>query len=341
MKQKISYDDYLKMMRDPEIEDEIILEYMNVVSGEGGFDFEVEPNPDKVDLSPEDVEFENAMNVGNGFARLRRRLQFLRRKNNGSTLPVIVSEGDSWFQFPFLVKDIIDQLKDHYLIWSIGAAGDTALNMVKNSLGRGKTEYLNELLKKRDEVQGFLFSGAGNDIIGQNPETNEPVLLELLRDFNGNYHNINGHINHQILDEKLDFLGEVYQQLINTIRATSEFENLPIFIHGYDYPFPYPWGDNDPRNPVHAAKDEWLGKPFAQRNIMDQNLRRKIIKHLIDSLYERLKNVAGNSQTTGVWLIDCRGSMPNVEDWIDEIHGTSKGFEKVASRFISIMGQVV
>lgn len=338
---KITYDEYLKMARDPQVEDETLLEYVNIVPGEGGFDFTFVPNPDRVEISLEDLEYENAMQTGNRLSRYRRQARFRWRQSLGLDLPVVVSEGDSWFQFPLLVREIIDQLEDHYLIWSIGAAGDTASNMVLNTTGREKTEYLKELLKKKDEVRGFLFSGAGNDVIGQDPDTQQPVLFDLLNDFNGDVTDVIGHINHGLLRQKLDFLQDVYHQFIRNIRAVPEFAELPIFVHGYDYPFPYPWGTDDPRDPWHAANDEWLGKPLNNRNIVDQTLRREIIKFLIDALYQRLDWVAGNPQSTGVILIDCRGAMPNVEDWIDEIHGTSAGFQKVAARFLPVMQRII
>ena len=85
-----------------------------------------------------------------------------------------MSEGDSWFQFPFVIKDVIDHLNDDYLIWSNGAAGDTADNMIfKNP------EYMTALNEQDDRVTAFLLSAAGNDVIGQD-ENGVPALASLL-----------------------------------------------------------------------------------------------------------------------------------------------------------------
>ena len=143
---KITYSEYLDLARDPETDDDILLSYSRIERGQGGFDFMIKPDSDKVELTDEDLEFENAMQIGNGLARFRRQMRFRRRKLFGSDLPVLVSEGDSWFQFPLLVCEIIDQLDNDYLIWSVGAAGDTAENIVY-----GRAEYLNELKKQKDE----------------------------------------------------------------------------------------------------------------------------------------------------------------------------------------------
>lgn len=333
---KISYAEYLNLARDPETDDDVLLSFSLVKRGEGGFDFSIKPDPEKVEMLAEDIEFENALQIGNGLARFRRQMRFRRRKLFGSNLPILVSEGDSWFQFPLLVDEVVDQLEDDYLIWSVGAAGDTAKNIVF-----GRSEYLNALNRHDDEVQGFLFSAAGNDIIGEDPDTQEAVLLALLKDFNGNEDDIEGHINLDLLEQKMRFLEDAYNKVINDIRTNPKFETLPIIIHGYDYVFPYPWGQNDPRDPVHADKNEWLGAPLDQRQIQNQQQRRNIIKFLIDRLYEMLDGISGSSEVSGVWVVDCRGAMPAVEDWIDEIHGTSDGFKKVAVRFRSVLSQVI
>lgn len=333
---KITYSKYLELARDPETDDKTLLSYSIIERGRGGFDFTIKPNPEKVELTENDIEFENALQIGNGFCRFRRQSRFKRRKLFGCKLPVLVSEGDSWYQFPLLIDEVIDQLEDDYLVWSVGAAGDTAENIVYGN----NTEYLKALDDNRDEVRGFLFSAAGNDIIGEDPATGRAVLLDMLRDFNGDPNDVQGHIDLDMLNSKMDFLRGAYTKVIDDIREKTEFENLPIVIHGYDYAFPYPWGD-DPRNPIHAAKDEWLGGPMSEHRIEDPKLRRNIIKFLIDRLYALLETLAGQSESTGVWLVDCRGAMPEVSDWEDEIHGTSAGFNKVGERFMTVLSKAL
>ena len=333
---KITFNEYLEIVRNPETDDNTILSLSIVEKGQGGFDYTIKPDPQKVELTPEDIAFENAFKIGNGLSRFRRQLRFRRRKLLGSKLPILVSEGDSWFQFPFLVREVIDQLEKKYLIWSVGAAGDTAENIVY-----GRAEYLEALHVQKDNVRGFLFSAAGNDIIGRDTKTGKSVLYDLLKDYNSDTQKIAGHINMDLLEEKLDFLKGAYRKVVDDIRAQPEFTKLPIFIHGYDYPFPYKWDESDHRKPRHAHKNQWLGAPLDQRNYKNPQLRRDIIKFLIDQLYLMLEKVSGNPQETGVWLVDCRGAMPDVNDWIDEIHGNSEGFKKVAKRFIQVISQAI
>lgn len=337
---KITYNEYFAMVTDPDVSEEEIMSYSIVVKGENAFDFELKADPEKVQMSPEDVELENALKIGNGLSRFRRQGEFRRRVRRGESLPVLVSEGDSWFQFPFLVKEIVDRLKDDYLIWSVGAAGDTADNMVFGPLARRKTEYMKALREQGQVVKGFMFSAAGNDVIGEDPITERPVLFDLILPFNGDPSDIEGHINKPLLADKMAFLQRAYEKVINDVRAEAGFHRLPIFIHGYDYAFPFPWHD-DRRNPFHAARNEWLGEPLDQRGIHDKDQRRGLIKFLIDALYDMLGGISQNPAEKQVWLVDCRGAMPDLDDWIDEIHGTSKGFKKVAARFKPVIEQAL
>lgn len=331
--EKISYQKYVAIALDMDTAEEELLRYSIVVKGKNAFEFELKPNPSLVEISPELVELENAMKIGNAFSRARRHNRFYKELKKEDHAPVVVTEGDSWFQFPFLIDEVVDNLKHDYLIYSVGAAGDTASNMVGSKVAKGNTEYMLALRKQRQQVKAFMFSGAGNDIIGENPATGVAALQDIIKDFNGNDQDILGHINLATLSEKLGMLSEYYRTVFDTIRRTAEFSKLPIFIHGYDYVFPYPSGENDPRNPSYAKNNEWLGKPLDSRGIVDQALRRDILKSLIDSLYDMFFSLLSNYADPNIHIVDCRGAMPDVSDWNDEIHGTSDGFRKVAERF--------
>jgi len=341
--EKITYRDYRNLLENPDTDDELIEKYSMVIKGDGAFEFILRPNPDLVEMQEHELELENAMSAANDIACWRRQQKFKKRVKKGEKLPIIVSEGDSWFQFPLIIKDVVDQLKSDYLIYSVGAAGDTAQNMVFGPEGSKKTEYLLALRELRDtghEVSGFMFSAAGNDIIGEDPATGTSALQGIVKDFNGDVNDITGHINFSEFIKRLNFLQTAYLKVISSIRSEPGLHHIPIFIHGYDYVFPYKWTD-DRRNPFYAKKKEWLGEPLDARGILDINLRRNIIKFLLDRLYEMLNDLSLDSQQTKVWVVDCRNAMPDVSDWNDEIHGTNAGFKKVAQRFRTVMNSAI
>jgi hypothetical protein len=328
---KISYDEFKAMLMNPDVPDSTIAPYLTANPDESGpFDPYFEPDPAKVEMTAEgEFDVESAIRWGNAVARWRRQVRFHNRLAQGVRKPVLVSEGDSWFQFPFLVEDVIDHLGPDFLIWSLDAAGDTADNMVNR-----QPEYKAALdEQKANGVKAFLFSAAGNDVIGEDLLGN-PVLSSLLKPFDSSK-DAAWHVDMAQLSTVLTRLEADYLKVVSTIRLDAAFAQLPIIIHGYDYAIPggFP---GDTRRPIYAKQDEWLGGPMKQKGIVDPAFQRAIIRVLIDALYDMLTRVAGDSVQTKIHLVDVRGTLA-ANEWADEIHGTSPGFGKVAKLFADVI----
>lgn len=289
-------------------------------------DITLVPDPAKVEVEPGK---ENALAIGNGICRSRRQRRFRRALNAGDGRPVLVSEGDSWFQFPFIVEDVIDHLSADYLIWSMDAAGDTAENMLGLS-----SEYMQGLRLWKDRpVRAFLLSAAGNDIIGADP-AGVSMLGRLLRNHQPGQ-SARAHVNQTMLLSVMSDLESRYRETIDRVHAEPGLANLPILIHGYDYALPAGFS-GDRRHPFYVNQDQWLGAPLHDHGIESPELREAIIRELIDELYAMLQRVAGDPDQTKVHLVDARGAIDR-EQWKDEIHGTDRGFAAVASRFGSVL----
>lgn len=328
---RLSYDAFKAMIMNPDVPDSEIAPFLRALPDDSGpFDPRIEPDPDKVEMTPEgDFDVESAIRWGNAICRWRRQQKFEQQIANGVKKPVLVSEGDSWFQFPFLIEDVIDHLGSDFLIWSLDAAGDTADNMVNR-----QAEYMAGLQRQKARgVSGFLFSAAGNDVIGEDLLGN-PVLSGLLKTYTPGK-DAAWHVDKGALAAVLTRLETDYRTVVSTVRSDPDFQRLPIFVHGYDYAIPggYP---GDQRNPAYARQDEWLGGPMTEKGIVDPPLQRAIIRFLIDALYDMLERVAGRSSDTQVFVIDVRGTLRDGE-WADEIHGTSSGFKAVAALFRTII----
>ncbi|MCH9686663.1 MAG: SGNH/GDSL hydrolase family protein [Deltaproteobacteria bacterium] len=230
-------------------------------------------------------------------ARLRRQKQFAKRARGFSGV-TLVTEGDSWFQFPTTRQDVIDHLfeRDDFNPYSLGYAGDWLSNIVRHH------EYYNAIHHYRPQV--FLLSGGGNDMLGKGR------LKWLLHPFAAgrapeDYFGAS-------MQRALDDLERLYRFVFDEL--THNFPELLIVGHGYDYGTP----DNG----------RWLGKPMATIGIHDPQLQRAIVHALMDRFNAMRIRVA--SDYDRVVHVDIRG---RVDDWGDELHPTSKGFAVVASAF--------
>ena len=327
---RISADQFREMVRDISVPDREIGELLIRSADDRNRgklrDITLVPDPAKVEVEPGK---ENALAIGNGISRSRRQRRFRRALGAGDKRPVLVSEGDSWFQFPFLIEDVIDHLSADHLIWSMDAAGDTAENMLGLS-----SEYMEGLRLWKDRpVRAFLLSAAGNDVIGADP-AGVSMLGRLLRHHQPGQP-ARAHIDEAMLASVMSDLESRYRETIIKVRAEPGFADLPILIHGYDYALPSGF-PGDRRHPIYAARDEWLGAPLHDHEIEEPELRKAIVRELIDELYGMLQRVAGDPDQTKVHLVDARGAIDR-DQWNDEIHGTDNGFAAVAERFRNVL----
>ena len=204
---KISYIEYMEMLLRMETDEDAIMEYSIVQKGATAFDLRIVPDPDKVEIPRHLQGVEGLMDFANGLSRSIRHNRFMKLyKRRNHQRPIIIAEGDSWFQFPMIIDDIVDHLGKDYLIYSVGAAGDTAKNMIFGKKKRRHSEYMKTLLTFKDDVRAFMFSAAGNDIIGEDKDTGKSALHGILKPYNGNPNDILGHVDFVILKERLEFL---------------------------------------------------------------------------------------------------------------------------------------
>lgn len=302
MPKKISIDDLMSKLADLDTDQSELSQYF-IVNEETSRPFapQFTLNPQTVTL-PKGAEAgarsAAAMNGANWFSRMRRQSQFYRRLRNGYQGPIIVSEGDSWFQYPVLLRDTIDHLSRDYAIFSLGAAGDLLRNMAD------KNEFIEAIRDKNAEI--LLLSGGGNDLVAGG------ALALHLEEFDANL-------------QPADYLLPSFQALLDDalVHYTRMFElvrrdtpHVKVLCHGYDYPVP--------------NKDRWLGKPMESRGIKDRGLQKSIAACMMDQFNRRLRRAC--NAMAHVTYIDCRGVVGD-HRWHDGLHPTNEGFASVARLF--------
>jgi hypothetical protein len=265
------------------------------------------PSQPALKLNPETVQIPPAtdpegrarsaaiLNSTNFVSRLRREARYNARLADGYKGPLLAAEGDSWFQYPLLLKDLIDQLSDDYAIYCRSEAGDTLDNMVK------RREYLDALERTGGRI--LLLSGGGNDMVAGG------ALAEHLRDFDKNLAPVE-----YLRTSFGGILDGAISNIEKIVRDVGRaFPNAAVICHGYDYAIP--------------ADGKWLGTPMKTRGIKDRTLQKKIAEIMVDRLNLRLRRLA--DQTPRVTFVDCRNVVGDGR-WHDELHPTDAGYADVA-----------
>lgn len=300
---KVSLEELNRQLADPSVSDEELAKYFDVDQERSGpFSPVLSLNPQTVSIPPttEDTARSAALlNSANFIARLRRHVAFNARVGEGSYHgPILVSEGDSWFQYPFKLEDVIDDLMQKYAVFSLDAAGDTLSNMFREA------EYMEAIAGTGASI--FLFSGGGNDVVAGG---NLAAHLFSFDPAKSPAEHLRPSFN-VVLDEAIG----IYSKLVRQV--AQKFPSLHIICHGYDYTVP--------------ANGPWLGKPMASRNIADPELQRAIARVMVDRFNDRLSLLQASSAR--LHYIDCRGTV-SADEWFDELHPTNDGYRKVAQKF--------
>lgn len=246
----------------------------------------------------------------------------------------IVSEGDSWFQYPVLLNDIIDRIfepkkpftgDNPYAVYSLGHAGAKLEEILRE----------NEFSRALKDIQPdwFLISGGGNDLIDGGD-----AFEELIKEFpeEDKTRPVEEYIFEEKLLEKLDFVMRLYQKLFDLVLSEPVFKGK-ILCHGYDYPRP-------------VADGIILGKRFVSRNIKSETTMFLIIKYIIDLFNDKLTQLIQSQpleeNKSRIIYVNCRGSAgPRDWNWNnrllprlrDDFHPNNTGFDKIAKNFINVI----
>lgn len=299
---KITLEELSRRMADPDTDPQDLAEYFRAdPDASRPFAPAVALDPEKVEIpDTDDAASRSALllNGANWIERQNRRSKFFKRLSDGYDGPIIVEEGDSWFQYPILLHDTIDVLMEQFAVLSLSAGGDTLANMV------ARAEY-----RKAIEQAGatiLLLSGGGNDLVA------DGQLARHLRRF----------------DPALapsQYLLPSFDQLVAT--AVSQFDRIfrdvaarypkvRILCHGYDAAIP--------------ARGKWLGGPMAAQGIDARDLQAGIAREMMDRFNTRMAALA--RRHGHVRFLDLRGTVGDGR-WHDELHPTNPGYRDVGDTF--------
>ena len=251
-----------------------------------------------------------------------RRIQNRRYEQNQSRYKDrirIVAEGDSWFQYPFILRDIIDYLSGVYSVFSVAAAGATLADYLKNSTF---TEAIS-----RESPAFFLLSGGGNDLLGKT----FPLLIQAATA--GDKIGPERYLSPAFATTLADIKGR-YHRILDLVQQCT----MPpkVIVHGYDYVIP---SNADTSLP---GKSSWMGEAMTACGITDPGERDTVAHYFIDAFNEQLQQVA--AAYPNVSYIDLRGTVRRTnrlaDYWYDEIHPNDKGFLSISSKFVARINEL-
>lgn len=278
--------------------------------------------------------------------------KFLRKITRKNTDKIIVAEGDSWFEYPVFISDIVDWIikKSNHAVYSIAAGGD----WIANILYSGK--YITDLSLYRPDV--FLISGGGNDLVGNRRLANlvknrSEVNLVL----NENDELLSNAYQDQGIEESIarklvvgrKFLNKDFWALLNifrfqyylifkSIRSNPRFKNMKIITQGYDYPIP---SSNRSffGHPIRwlMKNGKWLDIPLKIRGIHNGEEQQAILTIMIHEFNNMLIDVGNKFDK--IYHIDCRG-LASEGCWFDELHLKSRYYRIIAKTYLECIDSV-
>ena len=242
----------------------------------------------------------------------------------------IVSEGDSWFDYPrrFIVGGKPANIMDHVQRWAHGSAnllrlsssGDEAVHMLADDQRHKLTKLLHDCASTSTlaPVDLLLFSGGGNDVAGA---WDLPRFVK-----RGNAPDTC--IEWGRLRRKMSQIELALEELVDICREYSP--TTVVVTHTYDRIFP-----------SHQGAEffgvtwtrSWV-KPYLEDAGIDEALHKDVADRLLETVRDSLLRLPTLQRLQGrLFVADTMGTLTHPDDWLNEIHPKSRGFEKIARKF--------
>ena len=237
----------------------------------------------------------------------------------------LLAEGDSWFEYPLPWPDgdgVIVQLEEllGYSIANMAHHGDEARQML--ALDQ-RSEIIKRLSDDRVRFDALLFSGGGNDMLG-----NQMSLW--FKHYMPQITPLEALFNEQAFGAILGIVEAAYREVI-AIRDRFSPQTI-IFFHGYDFPPVTGIGVCNTGPWLRPALDN-LFKSIGF-SVPDPNQQFILVKMMLQRFQAMLKSIAADPNISKVVIVETQGTLvANRDDWQNEIHPSTQGFVRIADRF--------
>jgi len=248
----------------------------------------------------------------------------------------LLAQGDSWFDYP-PGTDLIDCLHSNHghRIVNIAVAGSTLNDEAYGPVPRelfglptgpkqsDDPSRIAELVHRiqQDKPEALLLSAGGNDVAGDE-------FFSFLNNALSGLDPVNVDVLKGVVTQTFQ---SAYRFIIENALETAGHK-LPIFVHGYDYPWP------DGRGVIQFlgwGVGPWFDPTFNLKNYprdtqTQLQQRHDILKIFINAMNDMLKELQTQFQGQ-VFYVDLRNTLSQNE-WANELHPTNAGFAKLAAK---------
>lgn len=273
---------------------------------QGPYDAALELKPEYTKAFDDNVlEGDFIVDWANRIARAKRLIEYRLKTAFGFSGHRLVDVGDSWFQYPILLEDIIDNFNklDEFAVYSLSAGGALIEDMAQ------RREYISALTETNASV--MLLSGGGNDAFGNDR------FAQLLNPYEPGS-SPQALVNQQALERMFDRILGFYREICSDVDRNHP--HVTIFGHGYDTPFPMNGGD------YFGVFFEAAGIPL--------DVGRQVIELIVQHFRSRLLQLT--EEFSNYRFVDLTGTVGNhPNSWDDELHPENAGFRRASAPLIT------
>lgn len=253
--------------------------------------------------------------------------------------PNLVSEGDSWFDYPprkligkrpsNIIDHIQKKTKGKVNLLRMESNADEITQIMSKNQRHTLTKLLHNYHARGKPIDVLFFSGGGNDVVGKWD------LIRFLKPFKPGF-TAEQCIHRARFQNKLKQIELAFLELIEIRNQFSP--DTVIITHGYDIPYVSGkgakfWGIK--------FSGPWIKPAMVARGI-PENLRRPVIKIMMKTLGTNLLSLQARPAARNKLLVaKTFGTLGAESDWANELHPTSKGFKPIAAKVYSELRSVV
>ncbi len=246
----------------------------------------------------------------------------LKGKRRGQGPRTILAEGDSWFKY-VVGKAIIYYLEadEQNLILNLAQPGDEVSDMLSRKQKRRLARVLKSGPSRNRKFDAFLFSGGGNDLLGQGR------FRLWLNNWEDGMTPAQA-VNNRVMNAELIVLRARYDEVFELVKEHSP--QTRIYLHEYDFAVP--------NNEGVCGQGPWLFPGLDERGVPKEHHQAVVnvfLKKFAKFLSKIERDYENNLEIT---VVPTQGTLTPAE-WANEIHPRNPGFKKIAGKFKELFEQ--